>query len=323
MENKEIVQKEYDLSHLIVEAAPHQRSAVSIQRIMLDVIIALIPALIVSVYEFGMRSLVLVLSAVIACVLSEYCYQKIMKQPSTISDLSAVVTGMLLAYNVPVTLPIPMIVIGSVFSIIIVKQLFGGIGSNFMNPALAGRAFLMASWAQAMSNYTAPLTQKAVDAESYATVLSGGQPFGFMNAIIGHMGGTIGEVSAIALLIGVAYLLYRRVINLRIPLVYIATTFVTLLICGVGIQDACMNIFIGGLILGAFYMATDYSTSPVTPKGQIIFAIGCGFFTAIIRQFGNLPEGVSYAIIFMNCAVPFIDQYTVPTPIGRGGKQGI
>ena len=270
-----------------------------------------------------MRSLVLVLSAVIACVLSEYCYQKIMKQPSTISDLSAVVTGMLLAYNVPVTLPIPMIVIGSVFSIIIVKQLFGGIGSNFMNPALAGRAFLMASWAQAMSNYTAPLTQKAVDAESYATVLSGGQPVGFMNAIIGHMGGTIGEVSAIALLIGVAYLLYRRVINLRIPLVYIATTFVTLLICGVGIQDACMNIFIGGLILGAFYMATDYSTSPVTPKGQIIFAIGCGFFTAIIRQFGNLPEGVSYAIIFMNCAVPFIDQYTVPTPIGRGGKQGI
>ena len=323
MENNEIKTKEYDLSHLIVQAAPHQRSAVNIQRIMLDVIIALVPALLVSVYEFGMRSLILVATAVIACVLSEYCYQKITKQPSTIKDLSAVVTGILLAFNVPSTLPIPMIILGSVFSIVVVKQLFGGIGSNFMNPALAGRAFIMASWASAMSNYAAPLTQSGVDAETYATVLSGGQSVGFMNAFLGHMGGTVREVSALALLIGVAYLLYRRVINLRIPLVYIATTVVTLLICGVGIQEALLNIFLGGLILGAFYMATDYSTSPVTPKGQIIFAIGCGFLTAVIRQFGNLPEGVSYAIIFMNCAVPFIDQYTVPKPIGRGGKQGI
>lgn len=319
MEKQENIQ-EYDLSHLIVEAAPHQRSATTTQKIMIDVIIALVPALIMSVYEFGMRSLFLVIASVLACVISEYAYQKLMKQEVTISDLSAVVTGILLAFNVPSSLPIPMIILAAIFSIIVAKQLFGGIGNNFINPALAGRAFLMVSWAQDMSNYPAPRTLANIDATSYATVLSGGQEVSLIDALIGNMGGTLGEVSAIALLIGAIYLLAKRVINLRIPLVYILTTFVTLLICRVPLNEALMNLLYGGLILGAFYMATDYATSPVNSKGQIIFAIGCGFFTAIIRVFGNLPEGVSYAILFMNCATPLIEKLVVPTPIGRKGK---
>lgn len=307
--------------HLVVSAAPHIRTRNTVQKEMLNVIIALIPALIASVYFFGLRALFLTGISVISCVIAEYLFQRITKQEIRIYDLSAVVTGILLAYNVPVSLPIPMIIIGAFFAIIIVKQLFGGLGANFMNPALAARAFLMASWSSYMTNFTLPKT----DMISAPTFLSGAANEGIqitlMDAFLGNMGGSLGEVSAVALLIGAAFLMYKKVISPRVPFTYIITTAFVLVLSGISMNDIPMQILSGGLILGAFFMATDFVTIPVTKKGQYIFAIGCGIFTALIRAFGALPEGVSYAILVMNCFSPLIEKYTTPKAYGRGGKE--
>lgn len=315
MENKQI------LNELVVSAAPHIRSSNTVRKEMLNVIIALLPALGAGIYFFGIQALLVTLVTVASCVLSEYAYQKILHKPITVGDCSAIVTGILLAFNVPVSMPLPMMILGGAFAIIIVKQLFGGIGANFMNPALGARAFLMASWSSAMSHYTLPHT----DMTSAPTFLSGAEKAGIhislWDAFIGNMGGCIGEVSIACLLIGAAYLLYKKVIQWHIPVIYIASTAVVLMLCGIKPEAIPMQILSGGLILGAFFMATDYVTCPISFKGQVIFAVGCGVFTALIRVFGALPEGVSYAILVMNIASPLIEKLTIPKPFGRGGVE--
>lgn len=295
-----------------VTSSPHIKSKDSTSRIMLDVVLALIPAGLFSIYFFGLDAFVIILLSVLTCVGAEYAWQKLTKQPVTVRDFSALITGILLAYNLPSNVPYWMPIVGGVFAIILVKQFFGGLGQNFMNPALAARAVLLTSWAGHMSNF-------AVDGVSSATPLTaislgeGALP-PLSDVFVGTIGGSLGETSALFLLLGAAYLMYRGVISWRIPLTYIGTVFVlTYLFGGNGLYE----IFAGGLILGAFFMATDYSTSPMTPKGHILFGIGCGLLTVVIRKFAGLPEGVSYAIILMNLAVPLIDRYTRPRTFGE------
>ena len=312
---------------LFVGSSPHIRSEATVSTVMRDVVIALIPTLLAGIYFFGFRALLVTLVSVIFAVGSEYIYEKLTHRPITIKDYSAVITGMLLAFNVPVTIPYWMVALGSMFAIIIVKQLYGGLGMNFMNPALAGRA-LMASFPTAMANYVAPnsgisnlinsSTYSSLDATTFATPLSKGTQVNFLEAFIGVRGGCIGEVSTICLLIGAGYLLYRGVIQLRIPLVFISTTAVVLALTGTPIAKLPIQLLMGGLILGAFFMATDYVSAPVNRKAQIFFAMGCGIITALIRNFGNLPEGVSYSILFMNILTPLLEKYCVPKVFGEG-----
>lgn len=316
---------------LLVTASPHIRSKRTVANDMLDVIIALLPAGAVSVYYFGYRALVLILASVITCVLAETIFNKCIKKENTIKDLSAVVTGILLAYNVPFTLPVWQLVIGSVFAIVICKMLYGGIGQNIVNPALGARAFLMASWSSTMTNFVptervATLkTVSDVSMLSAATPLSDPKAYTIMDLFIGHIPGCLGEISALALLLGACYLLIRKVIHIRIPLVYILTTTLILAIFGdkVNLDYIFKNILSGGLILGAFFMATDYTTAPITPKGQIVFAFGCGLLTAVIRLWGGYPEGVSYSILLMNLLVPVIEKHTRDRIFGKAkAKKG-
>lgn len=308
---------------LIVTESPHVRGANSTSKVMLDVIIALIPAVIAGTIIFGIRALALCSICVIAAVFSEWLWCKILKKQSTIGDYSAAVTGLLLALNLPVTMPFWMAIIGCVFAIIIVKQFFGGIGHNFMNPALAARAFLLTSWAQAMTTWTAPFSADAVSSATPLSLIKEGVTEGlpsYMDMFLGNTGGCIGEVSAVAILIGAVYLIAKRVINLRIPASYILTTAVITFIFGKDgwfTGDALMHVLSGGLLLGAFFMATDYVTTPYTKSGQIIFGIGCGVITAVIRLYGGYPEGVSYSILLMNVAAPLIDKVTVPKRFGQ------
>jgi electron transport complex protein RnfD len=282
-----------------------------------DVLIALLPATFAGIYFFGIRALLVILISVISCVGFEALWQKLTKQKITVLDLSAAVTGILLAFNMPASVPLWIPVVGSAFTIIIVKQFFGGVGQNIMNPALAGRAFLLASWPVQMTTWT-------VDGVSAATALgilkegNGALP-SLWNAFIGNVGGCIGETSVLALLIGGAYLLYKRIISWHIPVVYIGTVFILTLILGRNgavSTNALYEILVGGLMLGAFFMATDYTTSPMTRKGQVIFALGCGIVTSVIRIYGGYPEGVSYSILFMNLFVPLIDKYVTPRVFG-------
>lgn len=303
---------------LIVSSSPHLRSDRTTKKIMLDVIIALVPAMIGAVYFFGVNALKLILIAVAASVASEYIIQKIFKKDITINDYSAVITGILIAFNLPANAPWWIPVMAAVFGIVIVKQFFGGIGQNFMNPALAARAFLVSSWPNIMSNYVL----SGADAVTGATPLSimkygTGQLPTLMDMFIGNIGGSIGETSAILLLIGGLYLIVRKVINWKTPLVYIATTAIMLIILGVETSDLLYHLLGGGLILGAFFMITDYSSTPVTPWGQIIVGLGAGILTALIRVKGNFPEGVSYSILLMNVCTPLIEKLTKPRIFGR------
>ena len=300
---------------LLVSSSPHMRSERTVTKEMLDVIIALIPTGLVGVYYFGTKALALIIASVLSCIIAEFISNKVMKRDT--NDLSAVVTGLLLAYNIPVTMPIWQTVIGAAFAIVICKQFFGGIGQNIVNPALGARAFLLASWSKNMSNYVAP---GKVSAVSSATVLSGGDKPALLDMFIGNMGGCIGEVSTLAILIGAAYLVIRKVISLRIPAVYILTTAVLLMIFNKSVDGILEQLLSGGLMLGAFFMATDYTTSPVTKKGEIIFAFGCGLITSLIRVFGGYPEGVSYSILLMNLLVPLIDSKTMPKVFGVSNK---
>lgn len=308
---------------LTVSSSPHIRSKESVSRIMLDVVLALIPAAIAAVINFGWRVVLVMGVSVLAAVATEALIQKLMKKPVTIKDFSAVVTGILLAYNLPPAIPLWMVVVGAVIAIALVKQIFGGLGQNFMNPALAARAILLAAWPVQMTSWLNP----GVDVTSTATPLAilkgveatGEQLPSLWDAFIGNIGGSIGEVSVLALLLGAAYLFYRRVITWRIPVTYIATVALLTWIFGKGglfTGHGIYHIFAGGLLLGAFFMATDYSTSPVTPKGQIIMGIGCGLLTAVIRLVGGYPGGVSYSILIMNIATPLIERYTRPRIYG-------
>jgi len=324
---------------LLVTSSPHLKSNESVQRIMLDVIIALTPAMIGSVYFFGINALKLILISIASCIFFEALIQKTLKRPVTINDLSAVITGILLAFNLPANAPWWLPIIGSAFAIIVVKQLFGGLGSNFMNPALAARAMLLASWPQHMSTFTGtrpdvtatatPLAimkygmsadagaSATVEAATSASSSAGAQLPSLIDMFIGKIPGAIGETSALLLLIGAVYLIIRQVIDWKIPVFYIGTTFVMLVLLGVEPDLLPYHILGGGLILGAFYMATDYASSPVTPLGRIIFAVGAGILTAIIRVLGHYPEGVSYSILLMNVAAPLIEKYTRPKVFGE------
>lgn len=318
-----------------VSAAPHTRSPLTTKTIMQDVIIALIPASLFGIFNFGLRTLLVILATVLSCVTTEYIYCKLMKKPVNPWDYSDVVTGLLLALNLPVSIPIWMAVLGGVFAILIVKMLYGGLGQNFMNPALAARAFLMISFPSRMSSFalekvTSPGLKDflrdgalVLDGVSGATPLGqlkAGETVDILKSFVGQIGGTIGETSALALLLGAAYLVYRKIISLRIPLSYILSFAVFALIFGgkgFDINFLLGHIFGGGLILGAFFMATDYVTSPATPKGQIIYGIFLGIMTGIFRIIGSGVEGVSYAILLGNLLVPMIDNLTRPAAFGR------
>ncbi len=307
---------------LTVSASPHVVSRCSSRRIMLDVIIALMPALVASTIIFGFRVLAVTATTVASCVLSEYLSRRAMKRKNSIGDLSAVVTGILLAFNLPVSIPLWMAVIGSVIAIVVVKQMFGGIGQNFVNPALIGRIVLLASFSTAMTKWTAPLAWSGADAATTATPLSILEP-GAQNLpsltdmFLGIREGSLGEVCALALIIGGIYLMVRGVILPIIPFTYIGTFAVIILIVGKGdFEYLAYHIMSGGLLLGAIFMATDYSTSPINIRGKIIFGIGCGLLTALIRLFASAPEGVSFSIIIMNILVPHIENLTTPKPFG-------
>mgnify|MGYP000672377685 FL=1 len=304
-----------------VSTNPHVRSKDTTQTIMRDVLIALAPASIFGVYNFGLDALIRIVVGIAACMAFEALYQYLMHKKITVMDLSAAVTGLLIALNVPPTLNIGFEIIGCAFAIIIVKQLFGGLGQNFMNPALAARCFLLIA-------FTGPMTKFVYDGVSGATPLAilkpGGEAEGtvsLMDMFIGKTGGVIGETSVICLLIGAIYLVFRKVISLRIPVTYVATFAVLIFLFAPGHQFdvtyLAEQICGGGLILGAFFMATDYVTSPITPNGKIVFGVVLGLLTFIFRMFGGSAEGVSYAIIFSNLLVPLIEMVTVPKSFGK------
>ena len=306
---------------LNVSSSPHVRNGVSTKNIMYDVAIAMLPATIWGVMQFGIYSLVVVAATVLSCVLSEYAFETLMHKPVTISDGSAVVTGMILGLNMPPTIPLWMPVLGGVFAIIVVKQLYGGLGQNWMNPALAARCFLLISFAGSMTRFTDPVTDAIAGATPLATIKAGGT-YDVASMFIGKIPGTIGEVSVIALLIGAFYLLYKKVITIRIPGTYILTFAIFAFIFGQhNLSYVLAEVCGGGLIFGAFFMATDYVTSPITPRGQIVFGVCLGILTGLFRLFGGSAEGVSYAIIFCNMLVPLIEKYTLPTAFGKGGKK--
>ena len=327
---------DYKNLKLIASSSPHIRSNENTRSIMLDVIIAMLPALVWAIYNFGFKALISVVVSIVACLFWEWLYRKLLKKPQSIGDLSAVVTGMLLAFVCPPELPWWALIIGAFFSIVVVKQLYGGIGCNFLNPALAGRAILLASYATAMTTWTLPTSK--VD-----TVVSTATPLAIMkegtvekfteltanysvgDMFIGRVGGSLGEVSALALLLGFVWLLIRKVISWHTPVAFIGTVAILTLIsapAGIdNVQYMLYNVFGGGLMLGAIFMATDYATSPVTKPGQLIFGVGCGLLTCFIRRFGSYPEGVCYSILIMNCTTWLLDKYIRPTIYGAVKKE--
>ena len=311
------------MSNLLnISSSPHVRDKSSTKSIMWDVFLALMPAAIFGIYNFSVKprdinAILLIVVCIATCVLTEYIWQKAMKLPLTVSDGSAAVTGLLLALNLSSTFPIWMAIIGSVFAIIIVKQLFGGLGQNFMNPALGARCFLMVSFAGQMTSFT---YDGVTGATPLAQIKMGTGTPKLLDMFLGTTGGTIGETSVVALLIGAAYLVARKVISLRIPVTYIVTFAIFAILFGQhDIMYLAKELCGGGLILGAFFMATDYVTSPITPKGQIVFGIILGVLTGVFRIFGASAEGVSYAIIISNLLVPLIERATIPVPFGKEG----
>ena len=324
---------------LIVSSSPHMVTKTDTSKIMGTVLIALLPAFAVGIYQFGFRVVTLTAVFVASCVLFEYLYNKITKKPQTVGDLSAVLTGVLLAFNCPSSLPYEIAIVGSFAAIVVIKQLFGGIGQNLVNPAVTARVFMFIAFATPMTSWPTPrgghATGAVVDATTSATplgVLSHGSfadvyndGFTKMDLFLGNVGGCIGEVSALAILIGGLFLIWKKVISPIIPVTFIATVFVLGLIWG-GFDGALFHILAGGLMLGAFFCATDYVTSPTLPLGQVIFGIGCGLFTMLIRIFASYPEGVSFAILLMNILTPYIDKicekrmYKLPKKAKEGEK---
>ncbi len=311
-------------NNFAVTSSPHLRDHATSQRIMQEVCLALAPAGIAGIVLYGANAALLIAICVATCVLSEFLWQKLTRQRVTIADWSAVVTGLLLAYNLPATAPWWIAVVGGVIAIVLVKQLFGGIGNNFMNPALTARAILFISWSGIMGSY--PMSRFVADATSTATplvTLNGGTvgELRFLDLLLGNHGGVLGETCALAIIIGGVYLLVRRIADWRIPVCFIATVFLCYLLKD-GAQVALYQVFAGGLLLGAFFMATDYATSPITSIGRVIMGVGCGLFLFVIRAFANYPEGCSFAILLMNVATPMIDRFTMPRPFGEVKQHG-
>ena len=315
------------MNKLRVSSSPHIRSEASTQRIMLDVVIALLPTTVAGAVIFGIRALAVILACVLSAVLAEFVFDLIVKKEQTVTDLSAVVTGLLLGLNLHAEAPIWQCVIGSVFAIIVVKCLFGGLGCNFANPAVAGRVFLLICFTGTLSGGAIP----AIGREAGAELVTGATPLASLGAIsgggaaelpslldmfLGVYPGAIGEVCSAALIIGFAYLVIRRVINFEVPVIFAATVFLMFLIFTNDVTLALYQVLSGGLLIGAIFMATDYVTTPITRSGRMIFAFGAGLITALIRFFGNYPEGVSFAILFMNVISPYIEKWTRTKPLG-------
>ncbi len=333
------------MNKLLVSASPHIGSPMTTQRIMLHVIIALIPTTLAGIIIFGVTSLIVIALSIGSCMLAEFLFNKALKKPQTLTDLSAVVTGLLLGLNMPPTVPVYIPIIGGFFSIMVVKMLFGGLGKNFANPALTGRIFCMLAWTGAMTTFAKPLDYSqgfgvffsrlpemfgTVDAVTSATPLAivkgslvtGSGTLPILNMFLGSIGGSIGEVSALALLLGGIYLIAMKIIDWKVPVIYIVTASVfSLILYDKGYMYILPSILGGGLMLGAFFMATDYATSPNTALGVIIFAVGCGALTMIIRRFGGYPEGVSFAILLMNLVTPLLDKYIRPRVFGAEKKK--
>lgn len=325
--------------NLVVSSSPHMVSPTDTSKIMLTVMLALLPALAVGVYQFGIRALILTCVCVAASVLFEYLYNVIMKRPQTVGDLSAALTGLLIALNCPSSLPYTMAIVGCFAAIIVVKQLFGGLGQNLVNPAVTARVFMFIAFATEMTSW--PISRishvtEAVNPDAVTAATALGQlghgdgtlasvEYTNLDLFLGNTGGCIGEISALALIIGGLFLIWRKIISPLIPLSFIATVFVLGLIWG-GFDGAIFHICAGGVMLGAFFCATDYVTSPTLPMGKIIFGIGCGVFTMLIRVFGSYPEGVSFAILMMNILTPFIDRFcegrAFPLPKAAKGGEG-
>ena len=325
---------DYKNLKLIATSNPHIRGSETTRSIMLDVIIAMCPALIWAIIYFGVEALLLTAVSVIGCVVFEGLYRKLMHKPQSIDDLSAVVTGMLLAFVCPVTIPYWTIILGDFFAIVLVKMLFGGLGKNIVNPALAGRAFLF-SWPVLMSNWVKVGFDNAAGLLSTADAVTAATPMSAMHQgalpeesildmFLGNIGGCIGETSALLLIIGFVYLLYRKVITARIPLAYIGTVAILAFLFPQGndrIAWMAAQVFGGGLMLGAIFMATDYVTSPLTKLGQIVYGIGCGIITILIRYFGGYSEGVTYAILCMNACAVLLDKIGRPVKFGAPKKE--
>ena len=301
-----------------ISSSPHIRSKVTTGNIMLMVIIALLPATAFGIVNFGLSALLVILVTVASSVLTEYLYQKLMHRKVTISDFSAVVTGLLLALNMPPTAPWWMCVLGSVFAILVVKQVFGGLGQNFMNPALGARCFLLISFTGRMTTFV----YDGVTGATPLALLKAGEKVNVFDMFLGNIGGTIGETSVVAILIGAIFLLAKGIIDIRIPASYILTFAVFVLIFGgFDVIYLAAHLCGGGLMLGAWFMATDYVTCPITPNGKILFGVCLGVLTGVFRLFGGSAEGVSYAIIISNLLVPLIEKVTLPKPFGMGGDK--
>lgn len=334
------------MSKLLVSPSPHIGSPMTTNKIMLNVVIALIPACIAGILVFGLSSLVILVLSTGSCVLAEFLYNKIAKRPQTVNDLSAVVTGLLLGMNLPPTIPLYVPIIGGIFAIVVVKMLFGGLGKNFANPAITARIFCVLAWTGAMTTYVKPVSYDqgffsamtyylpqlfgGVDAVTSATPLglvkesiaSSSANIPVLNMFVGYTGGCIGEISALALLLGGIYLIVRKIIDWKIPVIYILTTAIfALIFYKDGYMYILPSILGGGLLIGAFFMATDYSSSPNTSLGVIIYAFGCGLITMVIRRFGGYPEGVSFAILLMNLVTPLLDKYITPRVFGVARKR--
>ncbi len=303
------------MNNLLIEASPHIKSPMTTQKVMMHVLIALFPCVVASTYIFGLRALLMIVICAASCVIFELLFNIIVKKPRTISDLSAVVTGVILAMNLPVTLPFYMAVIGSFIAIVIVKGLFGGIGQNFANPAITARIVLMLSFGKHMTSWAVPFyyNESAVDAATGATPLAASELPSVMDMFLGFHGGSLGETCSLAILIGFVYLVIMRIINPVTPIVFVGTAALCSLIAGC---DVTMFVLSGGLLFGAVFMATDYATTPITTKGKIIFAVGCALITCVIRFWGSMPEGVSYSILLMNILTPYIDKISLPKPFG-------
>ena len=320
------VQEDFYQGLLTVTPSPHIKHTDTTARVMIDVLIALAPAFVWGIIVFGLNAFLMPLIAVAASVFFEFVTQKLLHKPVTVGDCSAAVTGLLLGFNLPASDSYFLPVVGAAFAIVVVKQLFGGIGKNIVNPALAARVFLFLSWPTKMAAYPAPFDRTVVDAVASATPRAGGEAE-LLDLFLGKCGGSIGEISALLLLVGGLYLIVRRVITWQIPVSYLGTVaLITFLFPqGGGFFDPTFMLFelcSGGLMLGAIFMATDYVTSPVTAKGRLIFGVGCGLLTVFFRYFGAYPEGVSFAILVMNCFVWYIDKLTRPRVFGgvRHGK---
>jgi electron transport complex protein RnfD len=307
----------------IISSTPHIRAPITTDKIMKLVLIALAPAGVMGVWFFGLRALLVMTLSVASCVVFEWLYQKLTKQPVTVYDCSAAVTGLLLAYNLPASSPVWLPIIGAFIAIVVVKQLFGGLGQNFLNPALAGRAFLTASFMPQMTGdaFKEPVrTIFDIDISASATPLANIAEADMLTLFIGAHGGVIGETSAAALLIGGLFLIYKKVITWHIPVAFIGTVFVGIFILqpdGFSLTNPVMHLLAGGLMLGAFFMATDYSSSPVAPAGKLIMGVGCGVFVTVMRMYSDYPEGVMYSILLMNLTVPLIDKYVKPRVFGK------